>query len=713
MEINKILYHIKAVLNSYSEVIFLQSATGGFFLFLLTFLNPNVGFAGLIAVVSAYLFARFLNMGKEFLSSGFYTYNPLLVGLSIGYLFKITPLTIFFTMVSGVFTLVFSIMLNSIFYTYLRVPILSFPFVFISSTIYLAVSSYSNLFVNSFYPHNFFSFLEENVPVYIASFFKSLGTIIFTPSVIAGIVVSVILLFYSRILFFLAVIGYYTGALITGFLTGSFNQSFSDINFFNFILISMALGGIFLIPSVKSYIISITAVAISITMLSAAEVFWSFYGVPAFTFPFNFITISFIYVLGLLSFPMVARYIRKTPEETLDFYLTSLNRFRGTERGIYLPFSGKWTVWQGFDGKWTHKGAWRYAYDFVITDENGKRFKGDGLRLEDYYAYRKPVLSPVRGRIVKVINDLPDNQIGQVDKVNNWGNLVIIQDERGFYVEISHLSQYSIKVKEGDWVEIGTFLGLCGNSGYSPEPHIHIQVQLTPDIGGYTVPFSFVSYISKNHFFSNDNPVEGEILESVYPDKGLDMKMNFILDEEYIYEVFIHNKKVEEIKLTVKMGIDGTFYFDTGKGKLFFGKQNGTFYFYRYEGNDRFLKLFFVSLPKLPLIKKKNLFWEDFIPISRALKNPLKRSLVLFLASFNHKLAQVSYEGQFLEDNLIEGKIVSKTLNLKEKAFIFLSEEKGIKSIQFGEILIHLKNTKREDNLWKNLPLQLYVLFHF
>jgi urea transporter len=45
----------------------------------------------MVAVLAAYGFARFIGMGAAFLESGFYTYNPLLVGLSLGYLFKLTP----------------------------------------------------------------------------------------------------------------------------------------------------------------------------------------------------------------------------------------------------------------------------------------------------------------------------------------------------------------------------------------------------------------------------------------------------------------------------------------------------------------------------------------------------------------------------------------------------------------------------------------------
>ncbi|RUM46418.1 MAG: peptidase M23 [Hydrogenothermus sp.] len=686
----KIKQFIKSILNSYSEIFFLENPIAGLLFLLITFINPYLGISGILAVLSAYLFAKFLNLEKEFLESGFYTYNALLVGLSIGYLFKFGILTLFLVFISGILTLVFSMFLYSIFSYYLKLPILSIPFTVISSIIYLSVAGYTNLFIDALYPHFNILVLEEITPQFLSGFFKSLGAIIFSPYVFTGIIISIVLFFISRILFFLALIGYYIGAFTIYLFKGSFYNVFSDISSFNFILIAVALGGIFLIPSIKSYFIAITAVITSTIVLSATKSFWSFYGIPVFTLPFNLITLMFLYVIGIVGFPYIAKIIRKTPEETLDLFLTSQKRFQGTERGIHLPFAGEWTVWQGFDGKWTHKGQLKYAYDFVITDENGKTYTNEGLNLTDYYAFRKPVLSPIRGRVVKVISDLPDNEIGTVDKENNWGNYVVIYDERGFYVEISHFAQDSIKVKVGDWVEVGTFLGLCGNSGYSPQPHIHVQVQLYPEVGSPTLPFSFVSFISNNEFFSNDLPKEGEKIKPAFADRSKTNKLSFYLDNSFIYEVFIDNKKIDEFEMSVKMAVDGTFYFDTGKGKLYFGKANETFYFYRLDGFDEYLKDIFISAPKIPLTSEKNVIFKDFLPFKLTTSKILK-DFILFIASFNHSVGLSKYEGKTINEKIIEGKVYSIFSKKPILTKLELDDVFGIKKIKVGNRTYKLK----------------------
>ncbi len=244
-----------------------------------------------------------------------------------------------------------------------------------------------------------------------------------------------------------------------------------------------------------------------------------------------------------------------------------------------------------------------------------KTFDGLGLKLEDYYCYRKPVLAPTRGRVISVVNHLPDNPIGHIDKANNWGNSVVIYDERGFYVELSHFAEGSIRVKPGDWIEVGQTIGICGNSGYSPQPHLHIQVQATQDLGAITLPFSFVGYISDNRYFANESPVQGITLQPAPAwDASLDAITEFLLGDELVYSVYQNGQQIDQVKWQVSMAVDGTMCLQSSHGSLLFGKYAGTLYFYRVDGDDRYLRALWGAVPRMPLSYRERLTWRDYVP---------------------------------------------------------------------------------------------------
>ncbi len=681
--------HAEALADSYSEVLFLKGWKLGLTILAITFLAPNVALAGMAAVLAAYAFARFIGMGAAFLESGFYTYNPLLVGLSLGYLFRLTPLTLFFVVTAGIAAFLLTHTLFSAAWYYLRLPVLSLPFVVVSSLAYLAAGSYTNLYVDSLYPRSVAAF-ETLVPLWLGGFLRSVGAVFFVPSVVAGALIAVALLARSRILFLLAVGGYYAGTLTLAALGGSADQAFTNLSAFNFILIAMALGGVFLVPSLHSYLLAFVAVVTSTVLLTASEVFWSRWGVPVLALPFNLVTLGFLYALKLVEFPLLARGTG-TPEEVLDEHLTGTLRYPGSPRSLALPFSGRWTVWQGFDGPWTHQGPWRYAYDFVITDARGETHHGEGGRLEEYLAFRKPVLSPIKGRVVHVVDAYPDNPIGVTDRTNNWGNLVVLKDDRGFFVEISHFAEGSIRVREGEWVERGSLLGLCGNSGYSPQPHIHIQVQDTEQVGAPTLPFSFVAYQADSTFYANDTPDVGTLVESLPVEKALENRMGFVLDEVYRFRVAgcdrVRFPAVRQgmVELTVRMAPDSTFYLDSGRGRIFFGTRDGTFYFYRMEGADPCLHALFLALPRLPLAYRRNLRWSDHVPAGTVTWGA-RRALVRLARSLVPRLGTVSVELEFAEERRVVGRVRSGLLGREWETQVVLHPFRAFQSVRVGDL---------------------------
>ncbi len=151
-----------------------------------------------------------------------------------------------------------------------------------------------------------------------------------------------------------------------------------------------------------------------------------------------------------------------------------------------LPFEGEWTVVNGgTDKEYSH--SWtiptqRYAYDFVILDQEGRSFSGDPTKTEDYYCYGKSILASADGEVIEVLLGSPDSVLsgnGQVDcsARDIRGNYILIQHADNEYGLYAHLKPGSICVREGQIVQRGQRLAQCGNSGNTSEPHLHFHLQ--------------------------------------------------------------------------------------------------------------------------------------------------------------------------------------------------------------------------------------------
>lgn len=76
---------------------------------------------------------------------------------------------------------------------------------------------------------------------------------------------------------------------------------------------------------------------------------------------------------------------------------------------------------------------------------------------------------------------------------------------------LCHFQNGSIKVKAGDRVTRGQPLGLCGNSGNSSEPHLHIHLQTTPKFGAAKgLPLQFEHYEADGKAVDRGEPTKGQ-----------------------------------------------------------------------------------------------------------------------------------------------------------------------------------------------------------
>ncbi|QOX65291.1 M23 family metallopeptidase [Anoxybacterium hadale] len=157
-----------------------------------------------------------------------------------------------------------------------------------------------------------------------------------------------------------------------------------------------------------------------------------------------------------------------------------------TENCYRLPFTGQWTVVNGgIDKEMSHSWsipAQRYAYDFLILDEEGKSHMGDPRKPESYYCYNRDILAPCDGTVLSIQDGYEDSLIdgkGSADcrAKDIRGNHILISHGDNEYSLIAHIKKNSFLVGIGDMVTRGQVMAKCGNSGNSSEPHIHYQLQ--------------------------------------------------------------------------------------------------------------------------------------------------------------------------------------------------------------------------------------------
>lgn len=183
---------------------------------------------------------------------------------------------------------------------------------------------------------------------------------------------------------------------------------------------------------------------------------------------------------------------------------------------LRLPFDGEWFVFWGgrsiTENYHAAHPAQRFALDLLVL-ENGVSHSGAPDRLENYFCWGRPILAPAAGTVVAAVVTLPDQPIGASDPDNPAGNHVILDLGNDEYLFLAHLQKDSVPVAQGDTVAAGDVIGLCDNSGNTSEPHLHINMQTTPDLHeGEGLPMAFSSYSADGEPVANGEPVRGQII---------------------------------------------------------------------------------------------------------------------------------------------------------------------------------------------------------
>lgn len=652
---------VKGVLNSYSQIFFSKNKVFAFILLGVTFFDWLAGLSGLLSVITANGLAILMGFNREKVYQGYYGFNSLLVGLGLGIYYQPGFAFFFLLIFAAIFTFFLTIWLENYFGKY-GLPYLAWPFIFGVWMVSLAarqfnaleVSSRGLYMINDMYDYGGTFMVDayhwiNNLPVHdsILIYFQSLGAIFFQYHILAGILIAIGLLIYSRIAFLLSLVGFFSAYFYYQFIGANLGELSYDYIGFNYILTSIAIGGFFVIPSRYSFMWVILLTPIISIIITSTSTFFYNLQLSIYSLAFNIIVVLFVYVMKFrekhFTRPELVVVQNYSPEKNLYNQHNYRSRFsiEGQHTPIHLPFWGEWTVTQAHNGEHTHRGDWRHAWDFEMINKNGEKFEGKGLSPEDYLCYNQTVIAPADGTVEEIHDGIDDNVIGNMDLEHNWGNTIVIKHDEKFYSKISHLKKGSFAVQKGDEVKRGAILAKVGNSGRSPVPHIHFQLQKNPFVGSKTLDHPLAAYLLKTgdgfELITDDRPENEQVIAPISKNETLFKAFNFVPGQIVKFEFKIDDGEVQQEEWEVKTDYYNNTYLECeATGSTAWFKNDGKlFYFTYFKGDDRsLLYYFYLAAYKVSLGFNRGLTVKDQYPLA-ILKNSFIRFWQDFIAPFH------------------------------------------------------------------------------
>jgi urea transporter/murein DD-endopeptidase MepM/ murein hydrolase activator NlpD len=707
-------YWLDSILNSYSQIFYSLNKVLAVTILLVTFFTPHLGLTGLLAIILINVIAHLVGINRKTIEEGLYGFNALLLGLFLGfqYQFNATFWLLFVTAVS--LLLVVSVWLNGIFHKH-RLPFLSFPFLIVYSVVSLAAGSFSYIHLNeehvyllnhlarqesdTFY--QYVHFLDNwSIPNYCLIYFKTLAGTFFQTSVFGGVLIAIGILYFSRIAFTLSILGFLSAYFFYSLFGADVNELNINLVGSNFIFMAIGIGCFYIIPNFYSYLTVFLLTPLLLMIMIFLNKTMFVFQLKSFTLAFSIVVTIFLLFLQHRWFHKFLHLVTiqyYSAEKTIYKYITSIHRFKNAHLAkIQLPFWGEWYVSQGYNGKITHLGEWGNALDFVIVDETSQTFQGSGTLREDFYCYNKPVIAPFDGYIYEIINNVEDNEISGVNTLDNWGNTLVMNHLNGLFSQISHFKKDSFKVAVGDYVSKGTVLGTCGNSGRSPEPHIHFQLQTEPKVGAKTLAYPIAYFLEKKRnkisFKISEIPSEETIISNVSSQPLMTESFSLIPGKKMVFK----NNETEKLIFweVFTDAYNRTYlYCKKTKSTAFFVNDGTMFYFYDFEGSKNSeLFFFYVAAYRVLLAAYEEITINDMLPLIH-FNNKSVLWIQDFLAPF-YLFTKTNYASNYtFFDNLLEpneavlqSKIATTFLGFKlvNKDFSILLKDKKIQGFEYS-----------------------------
>lgn len=508
---------IERLIRPYATVFLCYSPWAGLWFALLSFTSPRTAISGVFSLLCTWMWGKILSIKPP---GDLHLVNGLLCGLFLSAYYPISSVLITGLIIITLFITISVNWLSTYLWYMGRIPLMTFPFV-LGTWLLMLVFHESNI---TSLPVLFF--LDKNLPDVISwefsnNFFSAVGGLMLVPHPLPGVLIFLGLLISSRYLAFLAVSGYIVGAITLFFL----DYNFLEIqNGYNFILVSMALGGIFMVPSRISYLIALGGSALTALFTVALFKVMDPFNLPVLIMPFLLSTYFWLGGLGQrmdknrgllnLEFPV-------SPEITWE------NNRLNQARGINLDST---PVMRLFKGEW-----------LVDQDSKTERviFSKDVAENVDQQIY-----APTDALVLSLRNSAEETHIGPLHIVLNkgWGSFLLLRDRLGQYIFLPRLKSGSIKVKPGEWVNTGQPIATCGKLANNSKYCIYLQIQKGVMPNSDRVSYHLVNMLSHekdklrrfNLFYP---PAKGDYVIEASRDEDIAQAMRLPPAEKKLYTI--------------------------------------------------------------------------------------------------------------------------------------------------------------------------------